>query len=81
MPKFSGALLLPASMVGFVTSASDVTREGVIAEPNKLDNFNTGVQSANATFDPGDHRGIRSIEMIGLVRQREVLFEKYPAKN
>ena len=59
----------------------DVTREGVIAELNKLDNFNTGVQSANMMFDPGDHRGIRSIKMIGLVKQREVLFEKYPAKN
>ena len=59
----------------------DVTREGVIAELNKLDNFDTGVQSANLMFDPGDHRGIRSIKMIGLVKQREVLFEKYPAKN
>lgn len=59
----------------------DVTREGVIAELNKLDNFDTGVQSASLMFDPGDHRGIRSIKMIGLVKQREVLFEKYPAKN
>ncbi len=57
----------------------NVTREGVIAELDKLNDFDTGVQSSKMTFSPDDHRGIRSIKMIGLVKQREVLFDKYPA--
>jgi branched-chain amino acid transport system substrate-binding protein len=56
----------------------DVTREGLIAELDKLRDFNTGVQSGPMTFTPEDHRGIKSVKMIGLVKQREVLFDKYP---
>jgi branched-chain amino acid transport system substrate-binding protein len=56
----------------------DVTRERFIAELNKLTNFSTGVQSGPINFTPEDHRGIRSIKMIGLVKQREVLFDRYP---
>jgi branched-chain amino acid transport system substrate-binding protein len=56
----------------------DVTREGFIAELNKLKDFSTGVQSGPISFSPEDHSGIHAVKMIGLVRQKEVLFDKYP---
>jgi branched-chain amino acid transport system substrate-binding protein len=59
----------------------DVTRERFIAELNKLNDFDTGVQSASMSFSPNDHRGIRAVKMIGLVKQKEVLFNKYPANT
>jgi branched-chain amino acid transport system substrate-binding protein len=59
----------------------DVTRERFIAELDKLSNFDTGVQSASMSFTPDDHRGIKAIKMIGLVEQKEALFDKYPAST
>ncbi len=58
----------------------DIIRERFIAELDKLNNFDTGVQSATLSFSPDDHRGIRTIKMIGLVKHRHVLFDKYPTE-
>ena len=59
----------------------NVTRERTIAELNRLRNYDGGVQPGNITFTPNDHRGIKAIKLIGLVKQKETLFEKYPAVN
>ncbi len=55
----------------------DVTREGFMAELDRFRDFDGGVQPGKITFSPGDHRGIKAISLVGLVRHREVIFEKY----
>ncbi len=59
----------------------NVTRDRMIAELNRLRNYDGGVQPGNITFTPNDHRGIKAIKLIGLVKQKETLFEKYPTVN
>ena len=59
-------------------SGRDVTRERFLAELNKLKGFAAGVQAGTLTFTPTDHRGIKLISLIGLVKQRETIFHKYP---
>jgi branched-chain amino acid transport system substrate-binding protein len=57
----------------------DVTRERFMAEINKVKNFAGGVQPGTITYTPKDHRGMKFMNLIGLVRQREVIFQEYPA--
>ncbi|MGA7323804.1 MAG: hypothetical protein WBX25_04835, partial [Rhodomicrobium sp.] len=57
----------------------DVTRERFMAGLDKLRHFEGGVQPGGITFTPTDHRGMKAIKLIGLVKQREVVFETYPA--
>ena len=57
----------------------DVTRERFMSGLDKLRHFEGGVQPGGITFTPTDHRGMKAIKLIGLVKQREVVFETYPA--
>ena len=57
----------------------DVTRERFLAELNKIKNYAAGVQAGTITFTPADHRGIKSVSLVGLVKQREAIFHKHPS--
>lgn len=57
--------------------ARNVSRERFIAEMNKLNNFDTGIQSGTLTFSKNDHVGLKDMKMIALVNKRPKLFTKY----
>jgi branched-chain amino acid transport system substrate-binding protein len=56
-----------------------VTRERFMPGINKVKNFAGGAQPGTITYTPEDHRGMKFMNPIGLVRQREVIFQEYPA--
>lgn len=59
----------------------DVTREGFIAELNKLNNFETGILAASITFTPEDHAGVKAIKIVGFANKKSLIVEKYPAAD
>jgi branched-chain amino acid transport system substrate-binding protein len=57
----------------------DVTRERFMAEINKIKNFKGGVQPGTITYTSTDHRGMKYMNIIGLVKQRVAIFQTYPS--
>lgn len=57
----------------------DLTREKLIAELDKLENFDPGLQSGPLTFTPQVHAGIRSGKMIYWPKDRAEIVAQYPA--
>src|SRR5262249_39676350 len=60
---------------------NDVSREGFIKALDQLEDFDTGVQGGHLTFSPSDHAGLKTVKMIGLVKGRPYLFDRYPGKG
>jgi branched-chain amino acid transport system substrate-binding protein len=58
----------------------DVSREAFMAELNKLKDFDSGVQSGTLTFTPESHAGITSGKMVGMVKNKVVVLERYPTQ-
>lgn len=58
----------------------DLTREKVMAELNKLQNFNPGIQSSSLSFSPTDHAGIKTGKMVYLRDGKPRIVATYPAK-
>jgi branched-chain amino acid transport system substrate-binding protein len=56
----------------------DVTREGFVAQLNKLRDFDPGIQSAPMTFTAEDHAGIKLGKMIHLVNGKSEIVASYP---
>ena len=59
----------------------NVTRERFMAEIDKLKKLEGGAGPGYISFSPKDHRGMKFINLIGLVKQREVIFPKYPVSR
>ncbi len=59
----------------------NVTRERFMAEIDKLKKLEGGAGPGYISFSPTDHRGMKFINLIGLVKQREVIFQKYPVSH
>jgi branched-chain amino acid transport system substrate-binding protein len=57
----------------------NVTRERFMAEMDKLKKLEGGAGPGYISFSPTDHKGMKFINIIGLVKQREVIFQKHPA--
>jgi len=56
----------------------DLTREKVIAELNKLRDFNPGIQSGALSFTPEQHAGIRTGKVIYMPGTTPKIVSKYP---
>ena len=56
----------------------DVTREGLIAELNKLGTVNFGIQSAPLTFTPEDHAGVKEGKMITYREGKPTIIAAHP---
>ena len=59
----------------------NVTRERFMAEIDKLKKLEGGAGPGYISFSPTDHRGMKFINLIGLVKQKEVIFHNYPAAH
>jgi branched-chain amino acid transport system substrate-binding protein len=57
----------------------NVTREGFIAELDKINNFETDILSGPITFSPSNHAGVKTGKMITLVGSRELVVSRYPS--
>lgn len=58
----------------------DLTREKFIAELNKLNDFNPGIQSGALTFTPEQHAGIRTGKVIYMPGDRPKIVSRYPGE-
>jgi branched-chain amino acid transport system substrate-binding protein len=56
----------------------DLTREKFIAELNKLNDFNPGIQSGTLSFTPEQHAGIRTGKVIYMPGDRPKIVSRYP---
>ena len=56
----------------------DLTREKLIAELNKLNDFNPGIQSGALSFTPEQHAGIRTGKVIYMPGDRPKIVTRYP---
>lgn len=59
----------------------DLTREKVIAELNKLNDFNPGIQSGALSFTPEQHAGIRTGKVIYMPGDRPKIVSRYPGEQ
>jgi branched-chain amino acid transport system substrate-binding protein len=59
----------------------NVTRQRFMAEIDKLKKLEGGAGPGYISFSPTDHRGMKFMNIIGLVKQREVIFQKYPVSH
>jgi branched-chain amino acid transport system substrate-binding protein len=59
----------------------NVTRERFMAEIDKLKKLEGGAGPGFISFSPTDHRGMKFMNIIGLVKQKEVIFAKHPAAH
>jgi branched-chain amino acid transport system substrate-binding protein len=59
----------------------DVSRERFIKALDGLKDFDTGVQGGHLTFSPADHAGLKTLKIIGLVKGKPRLFDRYPSKG
>jgi branched-chain amino acid transport system substrate-binding protein len=55
-----------------------LTREKLIAELNKLRDFNPGIQSGALSFTPEQHAGIRTGKVIYMPGTTPKIVSKYP---
>jgi len=62
-------------------SGPDLTREKFMAELNKLNDFNPGIQSGPLTFTLQDHVGIKSGKMIYMKNGKPTIISTYPSNN
>ncbi len=58
----------------------NLTREKMIAELDKIANFNPGIQSSSLTFSTTDHAGIKTGKMVYLDQGKPRIVATYPGK-
>ena len=52
-----------------------------MAKLNTMSNFKSGIQSGTLTFNPSNHAGITSGKMVGIVKKRVVVLDRYPVQS
>jgi len=85
---YSGDALDAAAFVGMAGARAmvealrlagrDLSGEGLIAELNRLKDFDTGVLAGKITFTPTNHAGITAGKIAGMQKLKVVLFSTYP---
>ena len=79
--SFLGSTGTLAVVEALKKAGPDLTRAKVIAELNKITNFNPGISSGSLTFTPEIHAGISTGKMVYMpTGEKPVIVDKYPAK-
>ena len=79
--SFLGSTGTLAVVEALKKAGPDLTRAKVIAEFNKITNFNPGISSGSLTFTPEVHAGISTGKMVYMpTGEKPVIVDKYPAK-
>ena len=60
---------------------ANVTREGFIAELDKIRRFDTAIFPQPISFTPKDHVGVKIGKMITLINNKEVVVARYPTED
>ena len=79
--SFLGSTGTLAVVEALKNAGPDISRAKVIAELNKITNFNPGISSGSLTFTPEIHAGISTGKMVYMpTGDKPVIVGKYPAK-